>query len=716
MADVPEIPADLGSLGAESNGFGALPGVNSSKSSKAKDSWKKTSSHPRESNSITEWNEIIRKAEEKWDTFEGPEDQRAKLAASATSIHRQLLSRFPFLTEQWKQFSIFTYKVSGLKDSLAVLELASKKFPQSVSLWVEYLTALISAGDEFSDSHNIDREFARAKGHIGYHFNSDPFWDMYIAHTSKKDDPKDLLELYLYLIHVPLYQYARYHNQFVDINKTFDVSEIIRDESRLSELLKSFDKASVDELSALEKQQLIDDYTNSIFAETQAQVNEKWTFESALVVQDFSPNAATDPKPWLDYLKHELEALKSASDESQKKRQVVSITNLFERSVVPNCFTSAIWLEYGKFAQEFLAFEDAKAVFDRAVFNFVPLNEPEIRIMYKDFLMKNEQFDVCNEYLLDLIKLFSGSTGSNIYTKAPYIHSIQQLLSLWQEHVSPEKLQSILDSLVTGYFDRVDRYKKETPSNTTSGDTKSKYELKPAFITILSKLLNDDGISVVAVAYLKVLETAKEVVKIRTFYNKYYQEPSFSWSVQFWKFFVEFEGYNQVNLVNLRSVLNYINEESALPQRAVDAFAEIYHEIILKNLKLAMLLKGPNGEDLHDTLTNFDLGKSHSLWDTPEAKRMAKNNAHIRDMEEQRSSKNTSNHYSPSSFDRQKEFQKFIKNYSFNPGIFQELPEQNHPEKEFEFVSLVDDDIKLPELPTYKNLDKLNGPIQYPDE
>lgn len=717
MAEIPEIPADLGIGPSLSNGSEAGSDNNSSKFSKSRNSWGKTSISPKDPNNIAQWNELIRKAEEKYDLFDGPEDQKKRLEQSALSIYKQLLSRFPFLTEHWKQFLVFTYKVSGLKDSLAVLELATKKYPQSVSLWVEYLTALISAGDEFSDATHTDREFEKAKTQIGYHFNSDPFWDMYIAHTSKKDDPKDLLNLYLYLIYIPLYQYAKYYNQFMEMNKTFDVSEIIRDQSHLAELLNNFGKSQASELSTLEKGQLIDECSNSIFTETQTKVNDKWAYESSLVIQDFQPLAAPNAEPWLAYIKHELDILGSILEEDLKSRQIKIVTNLFERAVVPNCFSSEVWLQYSSFAESFLPFDEAKEVYDRAVFSFVPLNEPEVRVKYQNFLIKHEMFDVCNEYLLDLLRLFSGSTGLNIYSKVPYVHSLKQILAFWQEYTPASTMTQILEGLVTGFFERVDRYKKESAVKDKDNEKSTKFELKPPFVTLLSKLLNDDGISVVTVAYLKLLESAGEVVKIRTFFNDHFNQAAFSWSVQFWKFFVEFEGYNQVNLVNLRSIINLIKERSALPQRAVEAFLEIYHEVILKNLKTAILLKGPNGEDLHDTLATIGLEKSHSLaLNKPGFRRMANNNAHIKDTEELKFSKNTSNHYSPSLFDREKEFRKFVKKHAFNPGIFQELPEQLPPANEIKFVSLLDEDAEVPELPTIKNLDKAYGPVQYPDE
>ncbi|PVH14589.1 uncharacterized protein CXQ87_002734 [Candidozyma duobushaemuli] len=609
LPEIPEIPADLGNDFPSNLILDKPPDASTPRQQKSRDSSNNNSNIPKNPNSIEQWNELIRRSEDKYDNSGGQEDQRKKYASSTSNVYRQLLSRFPFLTESWKQFSIFTYKANGLKESLAVLELATKKHPQSISIWVEYLTALISAGDEFFPANRIDQEFSRAKTQIGYNFHSDPFWDLYISHVSKKDDPKDLVSLYLYLIHIPLYQYAKYYNQFVEMNKTFDVNEIVEDEKHLNKLLQAFDKTNVSELSALEKGQLIDEYANSIFVETQRQVNEKWPYESSLGFQDFQLSTPPDVEPWLRYLTHELDILKTLSDESQKVHHLRFISNLFERTIVPNCFNSQVWLKYCDFTETHLPFDEAKGVYDRAVFNFVPLNEPEVRIKYEGFLMKHEMFDVCNEYLLDLLRLFSGSTGYNIYSKAPYMQTLQQLVSLWNKHVASDKLTGVLENIISGFFDRVDRYKKE-PTGEQNGKDEKQYELKQAFITLLSKLLNQDGISVITVAYLKLLEAAGEVVQIRQFFNKYFKEQAFSWSVQFWKFFVDFEGYNQVNLVNLRSIINIIKEKTALPQRAVEGFLEIYHEIVLKNLKSAILLKGPNGEDLHDTLINLGLEKS----------------------------------------------------------------------------------------------------------
>lgn len=716
MPDIPKIPNDLKSeLGSETESrlddFLSRP--------KSRDSWRGPSSHgPQDINNIDEWDKCIRDAEEAWKAFEGPEDQKVKLAATALHLYKWLLARFPFLTELWRRFLIFTYKVSGLRDSIAVFRLATEEFSQSVSLWVEYLEALLSAGEEYADAHGIDKEFIRAERCIGYNFNSDPFWDLYISHTSKKDDPKHLLDLYLTLIRIPLYQYARYYNQFTEMNKVFDVSEIITDEVQLNERLKAFGKKSASELSALEKQQIIDNYTNSIFTETQRQVNEKWKFESALNVQDFYPSLASEiAEPWLTYLDHEVNILKSLVDGERKGHHCRIVKNLFERSIVPNCFSKRIWSRYVEFAQSYLEFEETKAIYDKAVFKFVPLDEPEIRMKYKSFLMDHGKFDTCNEYIFDLLKIYSGSTGSHIYAKNAYVYSLRLLMELWTESIDHKSLESALESIVFGYFDKVDRYRKSTSPAETQNDVKAKYDLKQVFITLLAKLVNDDGMSVVTVAYLKLLEAAGDAVKIRTFFNKYAQEFVFSYSVQFWKFFIEFEGYNQVNLINLRSIINHIKERSSLPQRAVEAFLDIYHEVICDNLKMAMILKGPNNEDLHDTLIYHDLEKSHGVFgNASAARRMANNNSYIRDLEAQRSAKNNSSHYSPSNFNREQEYRRFAKRHVIHPGIFQDIPEKISPTEDEKFISLLDDNAKVPPPPKYKNVDKAFGPVKYPEE
>lgn len=715
--NIPEIPADLLSPFQQRNGqastsiFPRLPNLAKSRDPHIKG----TLELPRDLNNIEEWDALIRKAEDKWESFDGPEDQKVGLASSALNLHGLLLSRFPFLTEYWRRFLVFAYKAKGIKDSLAVLELALKEYSQSVSLWVEYLTALTSAGDEVFDSDHVDKEFSRGKEQIGHNFNSDPFWDMYISHASKKDDPKDLLEVYLSLIRIPLYQYARYFNQFMELNKTFDVTEVVP-ENYLSEYLIRLNKSSASELSALEKQQVIDEYSNSIFVETQRQVNDMWAFESALGLQEYMPSEQPNSVPWLSYLKHELLLLNDNDDESKRHLQISIITSIFERSLVPNCFESEIWIQYTTFAESNLKFEEAKAVYDRAVFHFVPLDQPKVRENYKDYLLKHERFDLCNEYLFDLISLYVGSSGTSTYKKGPYIHSLRQLMGFWKEKASPGETSRILESIIMGFFDRVDRYKKETVPAKEATAAEQQFEIRPAFVNLLSKLLNDDGISVVVVSYLQILQSAKEVIKIRKFYNKYCREQVFSWSVQFWKFFVEFEGYDQVNLINLRSVLNYIRESTALPQRAIEAFLEIYHEIILKNLRTAMILKGPNGEDLHDTLVYYDSDKSHGLTKNSSAfKRMAHNNAHIKDKKEQEPSRNNSNHYSSSQFNVMKEFEKYVKSHSFNPGIFQYIPEGFNPDA-FKYVSLLDDDAEVKPPPQHDDLEKAFAPIHYPDE
>ena len=90
--------------------------------------------------------------------------------------------------------------------------------------------------------------------------------------TNQLKQSKELLELYLRVIKIPLYQYAQYYNQFSEINKQFEIQQIITSSDQLNQYVNEFGKNHLDDLSLLEKHQIIDDFTASIFSNTKVEL------------------------------------------------------------------------------------------------------------------------------------------------------------------------------------------------------------------------------------------------------------------------------------------------------------------------------------------------------------------------------------------------------------------------------------------------------------
>lgn len=717
-----QIPPDLGALrdtalryDDEVTNLSKLP----PKPSRSQEKWKTARNAVLEDqNNMAKWDDLFTLMEEKWNQLNGTDEPKGPFKKSVCSSYSQLLLRFPYLSEYWKRYLILQYKMNGLKDSIQVLEAATKEFPRSVSLWVDYLSALLSQDED--QEAKIRELFETAAKYIGLNFNADPFWDKYIEfETKSSSESTRVLELYLKLIKIPLYQYARYYNQFSVINKNFNVLQVIAEREVLQLYLDQFSKGLPEDLSVLEQHQIIDSYSYMIFSETQRKVNEKWEFESALTFQELSivnfAEIGMQTEQWIKYLDHEIETLRAAS-EKDKQLQLDAVISLFERALVPNCYDGLLWLKYTRFLEEFSPeFENTKKVFDRAVFRFIPMDQPEVREEYVKFLTIHDKFDICNEYLLDSIRLYSGSSGTRVYAKNAYLHSISQILKFWFQQLPKVQVTSFLEGLISGYFDRIDRYKKDSGAIHPDGDKETaKFEAVTAFVIVFSKVLNDDGICLVVVQYLKLLRSTTETTtKIRKFYNKNHKEPALSRSVQFWKFYMEFES-QQKNLVNLKRIIDHIKLASALPKIAVDAFIDMYYEFVCANLHAAIACKG---EKIQDILLTVDIEKSESLVTNVSArKRLAANNSTIQELEEQRLQKANPNHYTPSSFNKEDELLKISRKHLGHPGIFVDTAPEITNSVLGKWISLADDDIEVPPLPIFKNVEKTNTPVIYPDE
>lgn len=671
-------------------------------------------------NDLEKWNDLFRLLDEQWEQGAiTSDDQKAVFKSAVALSYDSLLARFPYLTEYWKRYLILQYKISGVTESLKVLETAKEKCPQSVSLWVDFLSAKLavhaSKSKDESATENIEDIrglFERAAAIVGPNFNSDPFWNLYIdfeAKNSQGENDTNLLRLYLRLISLPLYQYAQYYNQFAEVSKNYSLSDIITDANLLAPYLEQYQKSLVTELSIVEQHQIIDTYVYSVFTNTQKKVNEKWGFESVLTLQDFSiselDSIADQRDSWTTYLDHEIKALEAEPANTLQHELIVS---LFERSLVPNCLDALMWQKYADFTESQDS-GDAGSIYKRAILRFVPLSESGLRASYVKYLMRGPKFEDANDFVLGQIKLYSGQTANTIYAKEAYISAGQQLLQLWKDHVPASKYVEALDILIKGFFDRIDRYKKAaTPSEQDEEKTDSKFELKQSYVTSFSKYLNDDGICIVAVAYLKALaEEPENSTKIRSFYNKHNRNVSFSHSVQFWKFFVDFEGFQHKNLVNLRTVISHIKTATSLPKLAVDYFIDIYYEITCANLAMAVSLS-QNGEDYLDILVNKDAEKSDDLKVNRSARRrLADNNYLIQEYEAPKGHGG----------DNQEKLMNLRLKHIAHPGIFVDsVPEITNRILKGPWISLLDEKTTVPPLPICRNIGKANAPINYPDE
>ncbi|CUM63772.1 uncharacterized protein PRCAT00001356001 [Priceomyces carsonii] len=681
-------------------------------------------------NDLRKWDLLFEAFNDKFEELYGEEKDKnitTEFKRIVDESYLELLDRFPLLVFYWKNWLILAYKLDGIEASINVLEKSVVEFPYSIELWVDYLSALISdfklgkddEGTLDQKIQNIRNLYTLALRYNGKNFNSHVLWDKAISFESEVDsNSHELLSLYLDNIRTPLYQYAQYFKQFSEINKNYKVEDIVP-ESELQDYIIKFQGSNIDDLSEADKFQIIDDYSYKVFNETQKTVDEKWQYESSLMYQDFSLDKIEEIEKeigaWRLYLKYQV----NKYSEEPNSFQFDLVCNLFERALIPNCFSSNLWMSFLSFLN-FLQLNDQEKyekmsqLYHRAGNRFLPLNDNILRFSYCDFLMKYDKFDMSVEYLFDLIKMFSGSLDpKGVYLKKPYLESINKLIELWKQKMNQPEYSGQLCTIIFDYFSVDEKSRKSRHSKDPTIDNKEdSYKFNENYVRILQKLLNSDSICIITDLYIDSLNQSSESAteEMRHLFNNIFQENEFTKSVKFWKKFIEFEGLKTRSMINLIRIVTYMSCNTQLPKVMIDALIDLSYDILLPNLADALEMT----PETREFLLYMDASKSNSLFiNSYLRRRMSKFNFYLGDVDDKRIT--SSKHRSVL---REENLLKLAKKHFDHPGIITEaVPEVTN--------SIMNDKVKyplessrleIPPLPTFKNVEKASLPINYPTE
>lgn len=661
------------------------------------------------------------------------------------SSYTELLSRFPYLTDVWRNFLVSEYRLNGMKASINVLNLGIRNHSHSIDLWVDYLNALISQFDEMQDVNQkneqrkyIEKQFEIALDINGLHFLSHPLWDRYLEFEEsvieeESTRKRKLFFITLQAVQIPLYQYAKYYRDFSENYSAFSLQDFIEADKQLIPLFESYllgmGKQNFADLTEEEAKNILDQFAYLLYVDIQASVNNKWAFESTLTFQDFSLHNYDDIEKemqnWEYYLDAEVEKYRLKSgNRFQEEQSFRTVTCLFERALVPNCFKSVIWLKYLAFLNTLhletqRKFEAMKSIYDTSTDRFIPLDENMIRFNYTDFLMKFNKFDLAIQHNFGLIKLFSGVTKEGRYQKEDYLRSIYSTILLWRQVLGEEDLSVILEEIINNYFQESNkgtRLKICDEDGDTSGSTFLCFSEK--YVEIFKKFINDDSVALITNMYLRELiaTPGKDLhVEIRKVFNNLYKEPAFQTSNQFWKFFVEFEGLFSRNIKNLQRIISYINSSTQLPNSIVVSLNDLYYDIVNMDL-LTLWSQGSNNGKLEYSLWNSDGEESSLLMNVSARKRLASHNYIVHDIEEAKASKQGKTLGATRYGNNEEEYLKLVKKHALHPGIvIDKRPEiSNKIMNEGNWISLDSDDDRVPNFPSFRHVEKASLPINYP--
>lgn len=419
----------------------------------------------------------------------------------------EVVEVFPLWEEYWLM-EIDSQVLSPLKK--ASYEKATGAFPNLLRLWCDYIRFLIA---ENADRDIIRLAYTSALHYCGHHFNADSLWDIVLEF--EKLDRSVLLKLYLQLIAIPLYEYNRFYTQFIEIGKTYELSDII-DETTLESYAEGFGHKLVDGLTLVERHQAFDDFAYKRHQKTQSQVVAKWEYEEKLVDQKFTLEPV-DASKWWDYIKW-----------SRSHDAVADAVSVYERALIVLGLLPKIWLSYIAFLNQTGASKETQEkVFERAsattLWDDVDDLGPRLRILWCQLSGKD---DLLGQWL------------DALATTSP-----RPQLAIFQ----------LTQALVPGISNLEEAIKD------------------PRF--------PPESLAVLVVAYLKTLDTADvrkfyndhicTTSKLTSTLKR---------SELFWKFIVEYEGFKHYNMQNLTVVVLAITATRQLPKgsrQAILATAEL---------------------------------------------------------------------------------------------------------------------------------------------
>lgn len=436
------------------------------------------------------------------------------------------------------------YQIYGIDESIKILTRSLDSFPQSLELWLDYMTILISNFNE--DKEKIRFNFEKGLQFVGNQFLSHPLWDKYLEFEQNEQNLQNVVQILLKVIRIPLHQYSKYYQMFLTTKQSVNIDEIVVLEEELT---------VPEGVGEEEKTRLVDEYFNKVFLNTQTYVAEIWPFESQIKQTFFtlSPVSNEEFDNWSKYLTFQI-TKHSQSKSSVTKQQTIST---FERSLIPTALYPKFWYRYldwylDNYPDEF---DNINAIYIKAVNLFIPINFIDIRLNYALFLQAYKQdVNKVHDVYLSIISY----VPSDLKPIVKYIRFLSSVNSNYK------KTCEVLESVLSNYFNR------------------GKSELD-FHVSRFHKLLNDKTISIVIVELIKInwyfIKNHLNVKKILNYYSKF---EILNGSIPFWT--MNYKYHKQYrDFKNLNKIIEFVKNGSSLPISTITMIILDYTEFLKTN-------------------------------------------------------------------------------------------------------------------------------------
>ncbi|KAG0059235.1 hypothetical protein BGZ89_000566 [Linnemannia elongata] len=320
------------------------------------------------------WEELMRLADRQDGGFT-PDAPPANIA-NVRILYDAFLEQFPLCFGYWKKYSDLEFLARGAEGAIEIFERGVKGIANSVDLWVQYCTFIME--HKADNREEIEQLFERGAKCVGLDFMPHVFWEKFISFYEEKEEFSKMFQLMERVIRIPMHQYARFYQQYVQLASTRPMSEILSEEQYNTFKAKATAREGQDETSEempeeqleAEIRRLVIEASGLIYARTAEETNKRWPFEAEIKRPYFHVKPMDMPQlsNWRRYL-----------DFEETEGDVERIRVLYERCLVTCALYEEFWLRYGAWARSLDNVELLQDIYSRAVV-MVPSSNPSLAL------------------------------------------------------------------------------------------------------------------------------------------------------------------------------------------------------------------------------------------------------------------------------------------------------------------------------------------------
>ncbi|KAG0217393.1 hypothetical protein BGX33_010696 [Mortierella sp. NVP41] len=323
------------------------------------------------------WEELIRLADRQDGGFT-PDAPPANIA-NVRILYNAFLEKFPLCFGYWKKYSDLEYLSRGAEGAIEIFERGIKGIPNSVDLWVQYCTFIME--HKADNREEIEQLFERGANCVGLDFMPHVFWEKFIAFYEEKEEYAKMFRLMERIVKIPMHQYARFYQQYVQLVSTRPMREILSEEQYNTYKAKvaagyangeneSAKEEMPEEHLESEMRRLVLEASALIYARTAEETNKRWPFEAEIKRPYFHVKPMDMPQlsNWRRYL-----------DFEETEGDVERIRVLYERCLVTCALYEEFWLRYGAWARSLGNVDQLQDIYSRAVV-MVPSSNPSLAL------------------------------------------------------------------------------------------------------------------------------------------------------------------------------------------------------------------------------------------------------------------------------------------------------------------------------------------------